>query len=73
MLTATQVDATFFSISASSLTSKWVGEGERMVRALFAVAHANTPAVIFIDEVDNALRTLSLRFGTDRLSAITAL
>ncbi len=26
------------AISASSLTSKWVGEGEKMVRALFAVA-----------------------------------
>ncbi|MPC27405.1 Fidgetin-like protein 1 [Portunus trituberculatus] len=30
--------STFFSISASSLTSKWVGEGEKMVRAMFAVA-----------------------------------
>lgn len=29
---------TFFSISASSLTSKWMGEGEKMVRALFGVA-----------------------------------
>ena len=30
--------ATFFSISASTLTSKWIGEGEMAVRTLFAVA-----------------------------------
>lgn len=35
---ASQSHSTFFSISASSLTSKWIGDGEKMVRALFAVA-----------------------------------
>lgn len=35
---ANQCSATFFSISAASLTSKYVGEGEKLVRALFAVA-----------------------------------
>ncbi len=29
---ATNIQATFFCISASSLTSKWIGEGEKMVR-----------------------------------------
>ena len=29
-------DINFFNISASSLTSKWVGEGEKMVKTLFA-------------------------------------
>lgn len=52
---ACQSKSTFFSISASSLTSKWVGEGEKMVRALFAVSRVHQPAVIFIDEIDSLL------------------
>ena len=52
---ASQCGATFFSISASSLTSKWIGEGEKMVRALFAVARHLSPAVIFVDEIDSLL------------------
>lgn len=52
---ASQCDATFLSISAASLTSKWAGEGEKMVRALFEVARNNVPAVIFIDEIDSLL------------------
>lgn len=52
---ASNIKATFFNISAGSLTSKWIGEGEKMVRALFAVAAALQPAVIFIDEIDSIL------------------
>lgn len=52
---ATQSRSTFFSISAASLTSKYVGEGEKLVRALFAVARELQPSIIFIDEVDSVL------------------
>ena len=53
---AAKTDSTFLCMSASVLTSKWVGEGEKLVKALFAVARKLQPSVIFVDEVDSILR-----------------
>ncbi|BFZ07348.1 hypothetical protein BsWGS_10387 [Bradybaena similaris] len=52
---ANESKSVFFNISASSLTSKWVGEGEKLVRTLFAAARQLQPSIIFIDEIDSLL------------------
>ncbi len=52
---ASNIKATFFNISASSLTSKWIGEGEKLVKALFTVAGCVQPSVVFMDEIDSLL------------------
>ena len=51
--TAGELDAVFFTVSAADLLSKWVGEAEQNVKALFDAAVSHDRAVIFIDEIES--------------------
>lgn len=44
-----------FVCTASAMTSKWHGEGEKLLRTLFQVARAAAPSIVFVDEVDSLL------------------
>ncbi|GJN31453.1 hypothetical protein PR202_gb19853 [Eleusine coracana subsp. coracana] len=52
---ATEAGANFINISMSSISSKWLGEGEKFVKAVFSLASKIAPSVIFVDEVDGML------------------
>jgi SpoVK/Ycf46/Vps4 family AAA+-type ATPase len=56
---ASESHSKFFNISASSLMSKWIGESEKLVRTLFALASFYQPSVVFIDEIDSILTARS--------------
>jgi SpoVK/Ycf46/Vps4 family AAA+-type ATPase len=44
--------ARFMSVSLSDIFDKYVGEGEKNVRAVFTLARKMSPCVVFLDEVD---------------------
>ncbi|KAL3524348.1 hypothetical protein ACH5RR_017182 [Cinchona calisaya] len=52
---ANEAGASFINVSMSTITSKWFGEDEKNVRALFSLAAKVSPTIIFLDEVDSML------------------
>lgn len=49
---AHETNATFIRLVGSELVQKYIGEGGRLVRELFALAKEKAPSIIFIDELD---------------------
>ena len=54
---ANEINCTFFVADSASIMSKWLGESEKLVRALFDVARRKTPSIIFFDEIDSVAGT----------------
>ncbi|MCK4413844.1 MAG: AAA family ATPase [Candidatus Eisenbacteria sp.] len=52
---AGEVEAPLYVVSPADVMSKWVGEAEQRVKALFAEARSQPRSVIFIDEVESLM------------------
>ncbi|WP_435193886.1 CDC48 family AAA ATPase [Natronomonas sp. EA1] len=50
---ANEIDAYFTDISGPEIMSKYYGESEEQLREIFEEAQENSPAIIFIDEIDS--------------------
>jgi SpoVK/Ycf46/Vps4 family AAA+-type ATPase len=66
--TANEMDGYFINVDASSMMSKWLGEAEKNVSKLFAMARHYTekedkPVILFVDEVDSLLGTRNSEVG----------
>lgn len=50
---ANRTDACFIRVIGSELVQRYIGEGARMVRELFAMARTKKACIIFFDEIDS--------------------
>ncbi|XP_013812762.2 ATPase family gene 2 protein homolog B [Apteryx mantelli] len=56
---ATSCHCSFLSVSSADLFSPYVGDSEKILSQVFRQARANTPAIIFLDEIDSILGSRS--------------
>jgi 26S proteasome regulatory subunit T3 len=64
---ANSTTASFIRVNGSEFVQKYLGEGPRMVRDVFRMARENSPAIIFIDEIDAiATKRFDAQTGADR-------
>ncbi|KAK4462824.1 cystathionine beta-lyase [Cladorrhinum samala] len=54
---ARESGASFINLHISTITEKWYGDSNKLVRAVFSLARKLQPAIIFIDEIDAVLGT----------------
>eukprot|EP00249_Psilotum_nudum_P007697 c20757_g1_i1 orf=231-1370(-) len=52
---AKESQSVFINVQVSTLMSKWFGESQKLVTAIFTLAYKLQPCIIFIDEVDSFL------------------
>jgi len=68
-----QEKVTFYMRKGADVLSKWIGESERQLRALFEEAQKNQPSIIFFDEIDGLAPVRSARQEQHHASIVSTL